>query len=254
MKMLNSKMDELTREAVLKAMEEFDELRQDGFLSKYKFGPAKKWFIHHQGRRYDAKAIAGVAHRHLGSGSSYLNGKDFHTGKGSKALEKLRNLGFVLGGRDARAVDIAPEDASSEPCNSMNFEDHRPTVLRAIKERRGQQKFREKLLQAYENRCAISSCSIVDVLESAHIYPYGDSGPDSNIVNNGILLRADLHTLFDCGLIAIDSETRKVRISPQLHESEYERFQDQDLNLPLQKWCRPSLKALKKREEKLPLK
>ena len=69
---------------------------------------------------------------------------------------------------------------------------------------------------------------------------------------NGILLRADLHTLFDCGLIAINGERMTVRISPHLSESEYWCFQDQRLNLPLNHAHWPSPEALKMCEKTLP--
>ena len=250
-KMLDNKMTELTRDAVLKAIEEFDALTREGFLEQYDFGHAQEWFIYHQGRRYDAKAIAGVAHRYVGSGSRHLEVDEFKTGKGSRALRKLSNLGFDIKEDTARSVvTIAPGEAILEPYNPSNFEDARQKTLREIKERRGQQGFRKILLEAYENRCAISACSIVDVLESAHICP--NRGPDTNEVWNGILLRADLHTLFDCGLLAICHETMTVRISPHLSNSEYWSFHDKPLHLPPLRAHRPSPAALKEREQKLP--
>ena len=248
-KLLDSKMSELTREAVLIAVAEFDALTREGFLKKYNFGHAQEWFIHHEGRRYDAKAIAGVAHKYLGPGNRYLEVDEFKTGKRTKALSKLRNLGFDVKQDNAPSVpDLAPEYAILEPYDPSNFEDAKQKTLRVIKERRGQQKFRKSLLKAYENRCAISTCSIVDVLESAHICPY--RGPDTNKVWNGILLRGDLHTLFDCGLIAIDHETMRVRISPRLSNSEYWSFHDKPLNLPRLRAHRPSREALKERKQK----
>lgn len=245
-KMLNSEMNNLTHEAMLKAIKEFDELTRDRFLEKYKYGRAIEWFIRHEGRRYDAKAIAGVAHKYLGPGGRILEANEFKTGRGSKALEKLKELGFQI-----ESADIAPQDARSEPFDPSNDEDARLTIVRAVKERRGQQKFRDSLLKAYGRRCAISRCSIVDVLESAHICPY--RGPDTNSVSNGILLRADLHTLFDCGLIAIDCEMMKVRVSPRLKGSEYWSYQHKALNLPLVRAYRPSREALKVREQTQPL-
>jgi putative restriction endonuclease len=57
-------------------------------------------------------------------------------------------------------------------------------------------------MTVYSGRCAITDCEIDDVLEAAHISPY--SGRSSDQVCNGLLLRADVHTLFDCGLLAFD--------------------------------------------------
>ena len=50
-----------SRDAVLSAIREFDELGRERFLAKYGFGPARSYFLDFEGRRYDSKAIAGVA-------------------------------------------------------------------------------------------------------------------------------------------------------------------------------------------------
>ena len=118
---------------------------------------------------------------------------------------------------------ISPEEADNEPFDPANVEDARKRILRSIAQRRGQKAFRNNLIVAYDGRCAITGCSIRDVLEAAHIYPY--RGPDTNKVANGLLLRADLHTLFDCGLLAVDTSTMTVIVAPQLRTSEYAAFQ-----------------------------
>jgi len=92
-------------------------------------------------------------------------------------------------------------------------------VQGAIKQRKGQAKFREALLIAYEGRCAISGCDAKDALEAAHLRRYGDGG--SYEVSNGILLRADLHTLFDLGLLGIDPSSFKVLLHPRLLRTTY---------------------------------
>ncbi len=50
-------------------------------------------------------------------------------------------------------------------------------------------------MDAYGGRCAVTNCDIEDVLEAAHISPY--NGPSTDQVYNGLLLRTDIHTLFD---------------------------------------------------------
>ena len=55
---------ELTREAVLSAIAEFDQLRRTAFLESYGFGQAREYFVELNGQRYDSKAIAGAAHGH----------------------------------------------------------------------------------------------------------------------------------------------------------------------------------------------
>jgi len=78
--------------------------------------------------------------------------------------------------------------------------------------RAGQQEFRQRLLDAYGRRCAVSNCAVEEALEAARIIPdtvVGDAGMDPR---NGILLRADIHRLFDCGLIGFRMEGDELRL------------------------------------------
>lgn len=74
--------------------------------------------------------------------------------------------------------------------------------------RLGQGTFRVLVTEAYERRCAVTGERTLPVLEAAHIRPYAEQGP--NLVSNGILLRSDLHTLFDRGYVTITDEMRIV--------------------------------------------
>jgi 5-methylcytosine-specific restriction protein A len=56
-------LKDLTREAVLAAVQECDDLGPEVFLSRYGFGPARDYFLLLNGRRYDSKAVVGVAHK-----------------------------------------------------------------------------------------------------------------------------------------------------------------------------------------------
>jgi hypothetical protein len=77
-------------------------------------------------------------------------------------------------------------------------------VLRTILRRRGQPAFRQRLLEAYDRKCAITGCALDAVLEAAHIRAHADGG--SMHVRNGLVLRSDLHTLFDLRQIAVNTE------------------------------------------------
>ena len=92
-----------------------------------------------------------------------------------------------------------------------------------VTKREGQSKFRDILLSAYDSRGAISRADVERGLQAAHIIPY--DGPSTNIASNGILLRADIHLLFDSGLIAIDPDDYTTIISPNLENTVYS---DQD--------------------------
>jgi hypothetical protein len=125
----------------------------------------------------------------------------------------------------------------------QNIVDARTKVLATIVRRRGQSKFRSTLLRAYNHRCAVTGCEIEALLEAAHIVPY--RGADTNVVNNGLLLRADIHTLFDLGLCWVDPITLVIKLAAGLEGSEYEVFRDQPIRLPADVFDRPSAEALK---------
>ena len=107
-------------------------------------------------------------------------------------------------------------------------EDNRQTVQRQIKARRGQKKFRDSQVVRFAGACAMSGCQLTDLLEAAHISPY--RGDKDNDPSNGLLLRADLHTLFDLDLIAIQPATKKLVLSKKLKDDPYySRFQNERL-------------------------
>jgi putative restriction endonuclease len=81
--------------------------------------------------------------------------------------------------------------------------------------RLGQGAFRILITDAYSRRCSISGERTLPVLEAAHIKPYALSGP--HFISNGILLRSDLHKLFDSGYITITKEYR-LEVSKRIKE------------------------------------
>jgi hypothetical protein len=142
-----------------------------------------------------------------------------------------------------RPLPLSAEDADTNAFDPKGIEDARERVTRGIKIRRGQKNFRDELLAAYGGRCAITGCDIQYVLEAAHITPY--LGPDTNHVTNGLLLRADLHTLLDCDLLGIDPGTRKVLLAPSLRTSvDYGHLHGQSLRCASPISASPSSKAL----------
>ncbi|WP_114860570.1 HNH endonuclease [Azospirillum brasilense] len=80
------------------------------------------------------------------------------------------------------------------------------------------------------------------VLEAAHIHPY--LGPSTNLVTNGLLVRADIHTLFDLGLIAVDDDFRLL-VSPELGHSPYSDLHRKPIWLPKSPSDMPSTAALR---------
>jgi HNH endonuclease len=100
--------------------------------------------------------------------------------------------------------------------------------------RLGQGAFRVLVTEAYERRCAITGERTLPVLEAAHIKPYARSGP--HLVSNGLLLRSDLHILFDEGYVTL-TEDCHVMVSDRIKEQfengrEYYRYRDKPLFVP----------------------
>jgi hypothetical protein len=118
--------------------------------------------------------------------------------------------------------------------------DDRERVLKQIRARRGQQAFRDKLRSRYGDQCMISGCKVLHVLEAAHICPY--RGELDNHAENGLLLRADLHTLFDLDLIGIEPSTLLIHLNPSINLVEYREFHGRALSCSGE--CRPSEQAL----------
>lgn len=120
--------------------------------------------------------------------------------------------------------------------------DARERILASIVRRRGRSAFRQYLLVAYLGRCAITGCDVEAVLEAAHIVPY--RGPKTNDPHNGLLLRADLHTLFDLKRVAVDVATMRLLVSPLLAGTCYEEYRGKPIRVPDDSGSRPSREAL----------
>jgi predicted restriction endonuclease len=105
-----------------------------------------------------------------------------------------------------------------------------PRVPSTIRRRRGQAKFRRALLARFGNTCCISGSRLTSLLEAAHIRTQKES--DDNRPSNGLLLRADFHTLYDLGQIAVNPATHRIALHPALLESEYAEFEGKSLIAP----------------------
>jgi len=127
-------------------------------------------------------------------------------------------------------------------------EDGRERTVAAVVRRQGRPAFRNLLLKLYQGRCAVSGCDVQAVLEAAHITPY--RGPRTNHPSNGLLLRADLHTLFDLGLLAVDTRTMTILVARELQDGYYGQYTGKLLAVPRDREGRPSLKALDEHRRK----
>lgn len=137
----------------------------------------------------------------------------------------------------ARADAEGQAEAFSHQPPIDSDHDARVYAMRAVHLRRGQPLFRARLLDAYGSKCAITGCAAVEVLEAAHVLPY--RGEHTHRVDNGLLLRADLHTLFDCQLLWITPELT-VALAPALLATDYAELAGKTLNLPASKADHPN--------------
>lgn len=116
--------------------------------------------------------------------------------------------------------------------NSANNQSPRFTAS-LTSHRLGQGAFRVVVTEAYQRRCAISGEKTLPVLQAAHIKPYTHNGPHD--VKNGLLLRSDLHTLFDDGYLTLTNDLF-VEVSRRLNQDygngkDYYKYHGQKLQI-----------------------
>lgn len=88
-----------------------------------------------------------------------------------------------------------------------------------------QARFRREVAARDGWMCAVTGCSEPAALEAAHIRPVSRGGADTP--DNGVLLRADIHRLFDAGLIAFDADRKCVRVHEDVSDPQYAALQGQ---------------------------
>jgi putative restriction endonuclease len=151
-----------------------------------------------------------------------------------------RRLGHVLSGEASvgKAV-MRVADANVEGVDRYGT----PTL---VAPRLGQGIFRAVVTDAYERRCAITGERVLPVLQAAHIRPFAQEGPHR--VQNGLLLRSDLHTLFDRGYVTVAPDLR-IEVSRRLHEDfengrDYYSLRGRELRTPASITSRPAREFL----------
>lgn len=127
----------------------------------------------------------------------------------------------------------------------MGSDGHFTSTSLAIAKRRGPSKFRQRLLEAYNGSCSITGCHVEPILEVAFLHP--NLSEENTAISNGLLLRADLHTLFDLHLIVIEPETLKVMVAPSLRQSSYGTLHEQPLRPTNSEDCKPNEESLRLR-------
>ncbi|MGI9342938.1 MAG: HNH endonuclease [Gammaproteobacteria bacterium] len=134
------------------------------------------------------------------------------------------------------------EQTRLQSFDPQSTKEGRELIVENITRRRGQPQLRQALLVAYDYTCAITGCNAPDSLEAAYIIPY--RGKYTHHTSNAILLRADIHTLFDLGKLAIDTRSMTIVINDEMMDTSYRLLADRPLHYPKDETQRPSTEAL----------
>lgn len=161
---------------------------------------------------------------------SIQRGKLYSTGE----ADGLQLWNLLENAAQSRLIPTSPGFADVE----MQARYGEPTL---IKPRLGQGAFRIAVTEAYGRQCAISGGKVLPALDAAHIKPYSEGG--LHIESNGILLRKDIHSVFDAGYVTIDEQYR-FSVSRKIKEvfnngEEYLRLHGKALRLPDRPSARP---------------
>lgn len=151
-----------------------------------------------------------------------------------QAVRQLKGRGEANGDKSGRywigrfePDPMSNKDVTDWIKSQIGAEEQRPVGVnddawQLIKQRRGQGKFRRNLLERYGVLCMVSGTTIPEIIEAAHICPVSDGG--SFHVGNGLLLRADLHTLFDLNLLGIEPVNLTIHFNERVATREYSRM------------------------------
>jgi len=147
-----------------------------------------------------------------------------------------------------QTIDISKPEVSSITEEIRRYGE--PTV---ITPRLGQGSFRIMVTDAYQRRCAVTRERTLPALEAAHIKPYNDSGPHD--VRNGLLLRSDIHKLFDTGYVTLSLDYH-FEVSRRIKEEfengrDYYALHGKPIQLPGSKTYWPDSKYISWHNEKI---
>lgn len=161
-------------------------------------------------------------------------GYDLQAGEGLRIWEQCQ-------ARAKRAVSPPLVDTAREP------EPARYGEPQLVRPRLGQGTFRVAVTGAYGGACAVSREHSLPVLEAAHIRPYGAEG--SHEVANGLLLRADIHRLFDAGYVTVTPDHRFLvsrRLAQEWENGKaYYAMEGREIALPAREADRPDAGLLR---------
>ncbi len=175
---------------------------------------------------------------------SIVVGKTFDT----STAEGLRLWERLMDARDsAQAVQVGGTRGVAEQRALYLPAGPRYGEPQLVRPRLGQGAFRVAVTDAYKRQCAVSGGRVLPALDAAHIRSYSDGGEHE--VSNGLLLRRDIHSVFDAGYVTFDDDLRMVvsdRVRTDFNNgNEYRRLHGQQLVVPDAMNARPDLEQLR---------
>lgn len=191
LRQLESKyLDKLTIQHIGDAIAEFDIIPNAEFYRLTKSGPPKSDFIEWDDKPYPMKAILKRAMQ-ISEGRNDLE-FEHNTQAHRPYLDKLK---------------LAHRQDTPAGCFSQEQKKEKWTKIR---QRPFQTNFRRAVLERYNNMCCFSGITTVNAIEAAHLEGWKEE--ENNETGNGLPMRADLHRLFDTGLLSIDPDTHTIHL------------------------------------------
>jgi putative restriction endonuclease len=169
-----------------------------------------------------------------------VQGKGYATEDRSTGEALMEAVTERLATRATANLDSGP--ATIAAVNSARYGE--PVI---VLPRLGQGTFRVIVTDNYERRCTVTGERTLPVLEAAHIKSYSSGGPHDP--RNGLLLRSDLHTLFDQGYLTVDADELTVVVSGRIREEfengrDYYQLHGKSIRLPRESDSLPSREYL----------
>jgi len=164
-------------------------------------------FLIHDGQSYPVKPLGRLANEIAGTPMADNPITDVFR----RYFESLR---FQL-------TDDPDADAEAEAEQAAE----RQRKLASIWDRPGQARFRQEVFELFGTKCIVTGCEELIALEAAHVVPVHQGGCDSGW--NGIPLRADVHRLFDAGVIRLSPDTWRLVVDEDVGE-QYQIYHDKE--------------------------
>ena len=161
----------------------------------------------------------------------------------SDDFKKLSNLYKDVFSNKEILSKVENDDTIQNNFNIDKIRDER-TRTTTVRARIGQQNFRINVLGAYHNKCCVTGSDLIEAIETNHIYDY--RGADTNHIQNGIPLRADIHKLWTRGLLGITREYKIVLHDKVKNSEHYKDYEGKKIKLPTNNSYYPNITALER--------